>query len=541
MPARTQPINLVDFRGGLNLRANEFSLAENESPDMLNVDVDPRSGIQTRKGWERWNVADITPAEDWNPRHAYIHELASGLDVVMVTNDGKILTTTNGTFSELEYADGVPLPVGAGTHLADFASWGDDVYIVGGAGNQSAKWDGTDTYCSLITGINSGTDFADEYTEPGANVRFPEARYATSHGGRVWTAYTTESGTTYPHRVRWSHPNQPERWASQDYVDILEGGGPITSLVPHDDHLLVFKQSSVWAIYGYDAETLQVVNVSRAVGAYSHECTANAESAVYFVSWPQGVFRISNGEMREISLALRPALDSTAFNKSALNYMWLGWLGQKLWWSVPYNEESVVDDASSIFVFDPSLESWTKYRSSMDAALGPYAQGGYGQGSVDKFGFCRCGPAVVRVDQRDTATDTVSGESVGFKSRYTTRWLHDGWPDRKKRWKRPSFLAQERAEPYRLQCTVFTDYGEQDVKRKFAVSVNPAGDGAVLYDGGATYDDGSLYDESDEGTDIRRVSGFGSNRAIQLQIDGELGKAWGLDGIVFKYRPRRFA
>ena len=37
-----------DFTGGLNLRADQFNLAPNESPAMLNVEVDPRGGVRRR-------------------------------------------------------------------------------------------------------------------------------------------------------------------------------------------------------------------------------------------------------------------------------------------------------------------------------------------------------------------------------------------------------------------------------------------------------------------------------------------------------------
>lgn len=36
---------LESFSGGLNLRADQFDLEENESPDMLNVSIDPRGGL----------------------------------------------------------------------------------------------------------------------------------------------------------------------------------------------------------------------------------------------------------------------------------------------------------------------------------------------------------------------------------------------------------------------------------------------------------------------------------------------------------------
>ncbi|MEE8307116.1 MAG: hypothetical protein V3R81_07610, partial [Gammaproteobacteria bacterium] len=37
-----------DFTGGLNLRADQFNLTENESPALLNVEVDPRGGVRRR-------------------------------------------------------------------------------------------------------------------------------------------------------------------------------------------------------------------------------------------------------------------------------------------------------------------------------------------------------------------------------------------------------------------------------------------------------------------------------------------------------------
>ena len=37
-----------DFTGGLNLRADQFNLEYNESPALLNVEVDPRGGVRRR-------------------------------------------------------------------------------------------------------------------------------------------------------------------------------------------------------------------------------------------------------------------------------------------------------------------------------------------------------------------------------------------------------------------------------------------------------------------------------------------------------------
>ena len=57
--SRLQPLNLTDFTGGINSARSDFQLADNESPAILNMEVDPRVGFYTRPGWQRWNPTDI--------------------------------------------------------------------------------------------------------------------------------------------------------------------------------------------------------------------------------------------------------------------------------------------------------------------------------------------------------------------------------------------------------------------------------------------------------------------------------------------------
>src|SRR4249920_2646158 len=88
MVNRLQPLNMTDFTGGLNLRRNQFQLGETESPDMLNVDIDPRGGFYTRQGWQRWNATNVVDptVTSWKPRNAFIHTRANGDQYVNVVN-----------------------------------------------------------------------------------------------------------------------------------------------------------------------------------------------------------------------------------------------------------------------------------------------------------------------------------------------------------------------------------------------------------------------------------------------------------------------
>ena len=58
-----------DFTGGLNFRADQFQLKDNESPFILNVDVDPRGGVFTRPGYKKKHSTAVTAT---NPSTAEI-------------------------------------------------------------------------------------------------------------------------------------------------------------------------------------------------------------------------------------------------------------------------------------------------------------------------------------------------------------------------------------------------------------------------------------------------------------------------------------
>ena len=60
MPREFKLEVLEDFTGGLNFRSDQFNLGENESPDLLNVIVDPRGGIRMRDGVDRRNTTALS-------------------------------------------------------------------------------------------------------------------------------------------------------------------------------------------------------------------------------------------------------------------------------------------------------------------------------------------------------------------------------------------------------------------------------------------------------------------------------------------------
>jgi hypothetical protein len=219
---------LEAFTGGLNLRSDQFNLQDNESPDLLNVVVDPRGGIRQRDGVDRLNTTALSA----DIKGVWGFFTDSGTAQKMVNYGTKVAYATTSNFTDLT--------------------------------NITARTDGSRVYGMTMNNVaygvsrdkvsfrwNGSVDADLGVTLDGSSGNFPQAQYVAFWNNFAWAANTYESATDYKYRVRWSNANEPEKWAAADYVDIDKGehGDYITGLVPAGDKLLVFKSNSVHAIF----------------------------------------------------------------------------------------------------------------------------------------------------------------------------------------------------------------------------------------------------------------------------------------------------
>lgn len=535
-----------DFTGGLNLRADAFQLGENESPDMLNVEVDPRGGFTMRKSWEDWEALAPT---NWDPRNMHAHVNGDGTETMFLANDGEVwireqggsFAVKTGTFS-------------ADPHEASFASWKNDVYVAAGL-NVSHRYKGSDNSWASLTDPSPGAGtWSDDPLAPTSN-QMPIAQHVTTHDGRLWIANTYEDSVAYEHRVRFSWPNVPDSWSSLDYIDIPEGGGPITGIVSMRDHLLVFFPSKVFAIYGYDLQSFSKAEVSASVGAVNSQCIARSETAAFFVSWPEGVYMIDQDSVDEVSARLRPAIESTGWSTNT-DAMWLSWANQRLYWSVPYNKEAVPSDADCVFVFDPQLGSWTKHRTA-GGALAPIVDSAE---QLRPVGCCRDVKQILEMGVAATGKDIVQTVPTNIVAHFRTRWMTGGFDTIKKRWRRPDVVVKQADVNYDLLLYIYHDYDEANAKRTKTIVVNTEGEGGLWYaDPEWDGTDASLTtppveapiwsetpdpDEAGwglaaEGSQVERGGSLGSARSIQMVVQAAPGQHFGVNEIVFKYILRR--
>lgn len=575
MANRLQPLNLTDFTGGINLRRNQFQLADNESPDMLNVDIDPRGGFFTRKGWQRWNRDDIVDdVADWNPRNAFLHILSGSEQNIYVATDDRLFAS-----DDLAVFDELTGTYTAEPHLADFAAWGDDLYVAGGRFQPVRRRTGVGAMVNM-----AATPFSE--IEAPVNDVVPQAEFCEVHAGYLFVAYTRESGTDHPNRIRWSHPNAPSAFRSLDFQDLERGGGHITGLVSFQDHLLVFKTTSVWAMYGADDESWQFSLVSDHAGCPTSTSQSKSESVVYWFSTYDrgGVYAYNGGKPVLLSERLSPMFENVFSHEN----VFVSWAGRRLWVTVPWEHVtgSTLEPTTS-FVFDDTIGeegAWVQYFSEQGVPAtvldGPNTSGRYplaplwsdqmatfvtldyiddGYDIVDTLDWLGTegGDDIVTDGDEIIALEGSTIDQSPFLAYYRTRWLHAGWPDRKKSWRRPTFICREVPREVDLIVQAFRNFDETDVHRTRTLHIDTAGGASWTLtgadeDGGFDWTPGGSVDPSGTGADwaparggsqLIRSGSLGLCRSVQLEIrssDATPGVRWGVDGIVAKFVMRRF-
>jgi len=522
-----------DFTGGLNLRADQFQLAPNESPRMLNVEIDPRGGVFSRGAMRRINTSPVTGA--WRPKNLVPFYTTSSSYVMLSTGfasavNGDVHYSTGSNFSPLS------IPVSE-QHGASFAPWGDTLYIATGQDTVSYKWDGTTT--TALTA--SGPTWQDSYTAGLSGVHFPKAKHAVTHAGKIFVANTNENSIAYPNRVRWSHPNSPGNWAFNDYIDVNDGGPSITALAVFAGHLLVFKRDSVFAVFGYDSDTFQVVEISRTVGAATPHAVTTTERGVYFFSYPEGLMYYDGKALRDIFEPIRPAIINSDINANIATQVFVNNINRRIWVSVPYSQTAEETVATASFIFDPTVRdgAWLMFSTADNRGL----NGGcdfieQSSGAIMHLGVHSSQPYVLGVDLYTNGYDNISGTNYQFTSRYRTRWIDGGSYSQKKMFRRPEVVVKQQGVSGGLIVKAFADYEEADNSeiKEYTLTIPASGSGMVW---GTSLWGAANWGAANVGAQLITGRSIGLAKSIQLEFTGPVGTPWGVNSFTLKYNPRR--
>ena len=543
-----------DFTGGLNFRADQFQLAENESPDIINMEIDPRGGMFTRAGIQFKHTTPIGVSQTtWNPKSLFYYDGTGGRLILLSTGyngagqEGEVHWSTGSNFTRLNLSAILDLDV-TNTDGVSFTQWEDTLYFVAGTSNTNAyKWVYPATYASTLTA--SGPTWQ-PYASPTGGY-MPRANIARVHANKMFVANTYEDGTAYPNRLRWSHEGLAEDWAQEDYIDINAGGEGIRALAIVDGQLLIFKPNATYLLMGYDNDNFQLVEVSTIHGVEYPQQVAEGDGGAYFFDYPKGLFFYNRNGMQDIFLRIAPIITLDEVNESALDKITCSFVNQRLWLSMPYTP--IIGDPSPAFscvnfVFDQSIGKYGAYTMFQTADGYGLVSGCDFNDSSDNSWHLMIHPAqkfVTYVDVYANVEDDIYADggiqSQLFPTSYTTSWFYDDRYVQMKTFVGPNYVMKEVEADTTIDVDIYYDFNSSTSVRSQAISLSPVSTGSVY--GTGLYGSG-IYGTSTVGPTIYKGQRFGRCKAIQLQFSGPTtalgtpGRAWGVNSIAYKFKRR---
>ena len=530
------------FVGGLNMRADPFQLGEDESPDMLNIDIDPRGGLAMRGGVERLNTSAIGAigAGLFTPR-AILAWMNGTTPNLLVSANSLVYYATTTSFTSTTIAPsstwGASMAsftgrIAAGTPLSN-------VYMAIGNGTQSQKWNGTANTAMTVSAAGA---WQESLATP-TGTHMPKADLCASHADRLWVASTNEDGTAYPNRIRYSHPFYPESWRSLDFIDVVGGGSGITALVPFNGTLLIFKRNSIHVLHGYDTDSFQLVQLTNTIGVPSPQCVAATESSVVFFSWPQGLFSYNGTDFDDLFIPLRPLVQLSTISETATAQIYVSMINRRIWLSVPEGSDTT---PTSTYILDPTLGengAWTRMRLADGRGVACGCDYVASTGTRYPIALHPIQPYALRVDRAGVYKDDITGTPTNFTSYYVTRWHDAGVVSQRKMWRRPDFIVKQPSVLTPLTIEVYQNWEESDIRRTMILNIAAAGTGMVWTasagepDGVAGWSEAN-WGASAAGSQFEKGSNLGLARSVQLKISGPGALPWGINSISYKYNPR---
>jgi hypothetical protein len=266
-----------DFRGGLNTRDPATMLDDNESPDLLNVQVGARGELKRRKGSVLFQTGSnpipigkrIANVEPWYRTattivHHYPAPSTYAVSDLLVSAAGDIYRSDSVGTLTLLWDSGGP---GADS-IWDFQQMEDSVgdeymWCLNGASTMKkikastlvvSDWGGTPPQCSMA---------------------------------KVWRNFMVIAGNnTFKQRLYFSALGNPESWTTAtDFIDVKtsdDDEDPITWLELSGDDLLIFKKNTVWRLTAGPPNP--VVKRVGQPGCFSRFQSCRAGNRVYYWS-----------------------------------------------------------------------------------------------------------------------------------------------------------------------------------------------------------------------------------------------------------------
>jgi hypothetical protein len=508
--APLRSIDLRDFRGGISIppSGDSLDILGNTVRDALNVDFDRGGGVVRR------------PA-------AIYTGLATGANLNYIgwsASLGKLYTFSPFPSHTLSHASPggswTGVATGVSRHPGNFngvadaqaaAEFNDAVWFTTTSTSYVPfKWSGGSTLTSLSA---TNPTFQDSFSSP-SGFYMPYAKSLCQHrgymfAGATYTAAGAQEGSGT--RIRWSHPNDPGSWRTNDYIDVP--GRLACGLVSFDDHLLITTSSGAWRLSGYSAETFVL---SQLIPNKSMFLIANGEGVAVYSSGSAGsaeLWLYDGQKFTDISVDIR-GLTASLYPSASFSLRGaVGGLRDPYVW-LPFS-----NGANKGYLAKYNLVSgaWSFHRYGtadfISVATPGQTQRIHGV-TVSNVGSNLL--SLHHMEDFSAVADNWDTNTLNINSYFTTPWIHGGQPIQKKSWKRPELIYRASGAAS-FNLTTYVDYVDTAVK---SMTATQAGSG-------------SNYE-------VDRLQSVGPGRAISIKVTGPTATnvTWSIESLTLKYRPK---
>ena len=185
----------------------------------------------------------------------------------------------------------------------------------------------------------------------------------------------------------------------------------------------------------------------------------------------------------------------------------------------------------STYIWNPTIKeggAWRQYQTADGYGLVGGADFIDGDGKRVPVAAHPFRPYVLKINQEGFDKDLIGQVERTIESYYVTKWQDANVSSARKFWRRPELILRQFSQPTTVNVDVYHDWDKTIVDRQFSISLeaHEAGGGS------------GSWVAPDLGSDLVKGNNLGLANSVQLKIAGT-GTRWGVNGITYKYNPRR--
>lgn len=159
-------------------------------------------------------------------------------------------------------------------------------------------------------------------------------------------------------RMYFSEPLLPLTWKTTNFIDINpDDRQEITAIKYFADQLIIFKEGSIWSLYGTDFEGLELrlTVLDKSVGATKRTVEFVAPGLLVWFDQTQGIFAFDGQDVHSIGDKVWDWIEANQDGNVQLDYgAWAWAIDHRYYLMVP-----VTGGTKRVFVWDAKLQAWS--------------------------------------------------------------------------------------------------------------------------------------------------------------------------------------